>query len=263
MYYNIQLQQQQQEVHNSLYRFYISYKFSVKAWCEPKVTPYSTTLLVDTRSTTSWRRWHQESYYTWEPCRHLHQTTSCTCSTKTSTSKWSSSTTRRRGGRRVHVLPQEQKEAQQEQKHWWQWQQIFRQSHYNNMHKTVEQHKKPNVELQRLVEDLQLLVGERDAEVRDLAYRDLLPDQILRAQHALLALQDHLTEQHMRQLLGTEPLQAILAVIVKRSSTTTSPTRFKWLIAWILLQHYNNRNRRRKKKTILKEYQYNKEHRKY
>ena len=93
---------------------------------------------------------------------------------------------------------------------------VFRQNHYNNMHKTVEQYKKQSVELQRQVEDLQLLVGERDAEVRDLAYKDLLPDQILRAQHALQALQDHLTEQHMRQLLGTEPLQAILGVINKK-----------------------------------------------
>ena len=93
---------------------------------------------------------------------------------------------------------------------------ITRQNHYNNMHKTVEQHKKQNVELQRQVEDLQLLVGERDAGVLDLAYKDLLPDQILRAQHAIQALQDHLTEQHMRQLLGTEPLQAILGVICKK-----------------------------------------------
>ena len=93
---------------------------------------------------------------------------------------------------------------------------VFRQNHYNNMHKTVEQYKRQSIELQRQVEDLQLLVGERDAEVRDLAYKDLLPDQILRAQHALQALQDHLTEQHMRQLLGTEPLQAILGVICKK-----------------------------------------------
>ena len=39
---------------------------------------------------------------------------------------------------------------------------VFRQNHYNNMHKTVEQYKKQNVELQRQVEDLQLLVGERE-----------------------------------------------------------------------------------------------------
>ena len=32
------------------------------------------------------------------------------------------------------------------------------------MHKTVERYKKQNVELQRQVEDLQLLVAERDAE---------------------------------------------------------------------------------------------------
>ena len=63
---------------------------------------------------------------------------------------------------------------------------------------------------------LRQLVGERDAEVRNLAYKDLLPDQILRAQHALQALQDHLTEQHMRQLLGSEPLQAILGVICQK-----------------------------------------------
>ena len=63
---------------------------------------------------------------------------------------------------------------------------------------------------------------ERDAEVQDLAYKDLLPDQILRAQHALQALQDHLTEQHMRQLLGTEPLQAILGVICQKELTTTT-----------------------------------------
>ena len=92
----------------------------------------------------------------------------------------------------------------------------FRQDHYNNMHKTVEQYKKQNVELQRQVDDLQQLVGERDIEVRDLAYKDLLPGQILRAQHALQALQDHLTEQHMRQLLGAEPLQAILGAISKK-----------------------------------------------
>ena len=80
---------------------------------------------------------------------------------------------------------------------------VFRQDHYNNMHKTVEQYKKQNVELQRQVDDLQQLVGERDAKVRDQAYKDLLPDQILRAQHALQALQHHLTEQHLlRQLLG-------------------------------------------------------------
>ena len=54
VYYNLQLQQQQQEVHNSLHRFYISHKFSVKAWCEPKVTPHSTMLLVDSRPMTSW-----------------------------------------------------------------------------------------------------------------------------------------------------------------------------------------------------------------
>ena len=71
---------------------------------------------------------------------------------------------------------------------------VFRQNHYNNMHKTVEQYKKQHVELERQVEDLQLLAGERDAE----------------------ALQDHLTEQHMRQLLGTEPLQAILGAISKK-----------------------------------------------
>ena len=34
MYYNIQLQQQQQKVHNPLHWLYISYKFSVKAWRE-------------------------------------------------------------------------------------------------------------------------------------------------------------------------------------------------------------------------------------
>ena len=84
------------------------------------------------------------------------------------------------------------------------------------MHKTVKGYKKQNKELQRQVDDLQLLVGERDAEVRDLACKDLLPDQILRAQHALQALQDHLTEQHMRQLLGTEPLQAILGAVSKK-----------------------------------------------
>ena len=49
---------------------------------------------------------------------------------------------------------------------------VFRQDHYNNMHKTVEQYKKQNVELQRQVDDLQQLVGERDIEVRDLAYKD-------------------------------------------------------------------------------------------
>ena len=117
------------------------------------------------------------------------------------------------GGRRVYVLPQEQKAQQQQDNDD---NKVFRQNHYSNMHKTVEQYKKQNVELQRQVEDLQLLVGERDAEVRDLAYKDLLPDQILRAQHALQALQDHLTEQHMRQLLGAEPLQAILGVICKK-----------------------------------------------
>ena len=93
---------------------------------------------------------------------------------------------------------------------------VFRQDHYNNMHETVEQYEKQKVELQRQVDDLQQLVGERDAEVRGLAYKDVLPDQILRAQHALQALQDHLTEQHMRQLLGTEPLQAILGAISKK-----------------------------------------------
>ena len=100
---------------------------------------------------------------------------------------------------------------------------VFRQNHYNNMRKTIEQHKKQNVELQRQVEDLQLLLGERDAEERDLAYKDLLPDQILRAQHALQALQDHLTEQHMPQLLGTEPLQAILGVIGKKEENNNKP----------------------------------------
>ena len=35
------------------------------------------------------------------------------------------------------------------------------------------------------VEELRQVLGERDAEVRDLAYKDLLPDQMLRAQHAL------------------------------------------------------------------------------
>ena len=60
------------------------------------------------------------------------------------------------------------------------------------------------------------MVGERDAEVRDLAYKDLLPNQIVRAQHALQALQDHLTEQHMRQLLGAEPLQAILGAMSEK-----------------------------------------------
>ena len=39
---------------------------------------------------------------------------------------------------------------------------VFRQDHYNNMHKTVEQYKKQNVELQRQVDDLQQLVGERE-----------------------------------------------------------------------------------------------------
>ena len=93
---------------------------------------------------------------------------------------------------------------------------VFHQKHYNNMHKTVEQYKKQNVELQRQVNGLQQLVGERDEEVRDLAYKNLLPDQILRPQHALQALQDHLTEQHMRQLLGAEPLQAILGAMNKK-----------------------------------------------
>ena len=95
---------------------------------------------------------------------------------------------------------------------------VFRQKHYNNMHKTVEQYKKQDVELQRQVDDLRQLVGERDEEVRDLAYKDLLPAQILRAQHALQALQDHLTEQHMRQLLGAEPLQTILGAMNKEEN---------------------------------------------
>ena len=94
--------------------------------------------------------------------------------------------------------------------------QVFRQDHYNNMHKTVEKYKKQNVELQQQVDELRQLVGERDTEVRDLAYKDPLPGQILRAQHALQALQDHLTEQHMRQLLGSEPLQAILGAISEK-----------------------------------------------
>ena len=93
---------------------------------------------------------------------------------------------------------------------------VFRQDHYSNMHKIVEKYKKQNVELQQQVDDLRQLVGERDIEVRDLAYKDLLPEQILRAQHALQALQDHLTEQQMRQLLGAEPLQAILGAISKK-----------------------------------------------
>ena len=84
------------------------------------------------------------------------------------------------------------------------------------MHKTVEKYKKQNVELQQQVDELRQLVGERDTEVRDLAYKDLLPGQILRAQHALQALQDHLTEHHIRQLLGTEPLQAIVGAISKK-----------------------------------------------
>ena len=58
--------------------------------------------------------------------------------------------------------------------------------------------------------------------MRDLAYKDLLPDQILRAQHALQALQDHLTEQHMRQLLGTEPLQAILGAMSEKEENDKS-----------------------------------------
>ena len=41
---------------------------------------------------------------------------------------------------------------------------VFRQDHYNNMHKTVEQYKKQNVELQRQVDDLQQLVGEREIQ---------------------------------------------------------------------------------------------------
>ena len=43
---------------------------------------------------------------------------------------------------------------------------VFRQNHYNNMHKTVEQYKKQNAELQRQVDDLQQLAGERDASTR-------------------------------------------------------------------------------------------------
>ena len=39
---------------------------------------------------------------------------------------------------------------------------VFRQDHYNNMHKTVEQYKKQNVELQQQVDELRQLVGERD-----------------------------------------------------------------------------------------------------
>ena len=93
---------------------------------------------------------------------------------------------------------------------------VFRQDHYNNMHKTVEQYKKQNVALQQQVDELRQLVSERDTEVRDLAAKDLLPGQILRAQHALQALQDHLTEQHMRQLLGSEPLQTILGAICEK-----------------------------------------------
>ena len=42
---------------------------------------------------------------------------------------------------------------------------IFQQNHYYNMHKTVEQHKKQNGELQKQVEELRQLVGERHAEV--------------------------------------------------------------------------------------------------
>ena len=92
----------------------------------------------------------------------------------------------------------------------------FQQTTYYNMHKTFEQYKKHNGELQKQVGELRQLVGERDAEVRDSAYKDLRPGQILRAQHALQALQDHLTEQHMRQLLGSEPLQAILGAICQK-----------------------------------------------
>ena len=92
----------------------------------------------------------------------------------------------------------------------------FQQNTYYNMHKSVKQYKKHNEELQKQVGELRQSVGERDAEVRDLAFNDLLPDQILRAQHALQALQDHLTEKHTRKLLGSEPLQALLGAICQK-----------------------------------------------
>ena len=54
---------------------------------------------------------------------------------------------------------------------------VFRQDHYNNMHKTVKQYKKQNVELRRQVDDLQQLVGEREMlKLRNLAYKHLLPN---------------------------------------------------------------------------------------
>ena len=117
------------------------------------------------------------------------------------------------------------------------------------MHKTVGQHKKENGELQKQVEELRQLVGERDAEVRDLAYKDP-PDQIFRSQH---------TEQRTRQLLGSEPLQAILGVICQKNNYNNKGsilTTYRRLTARILLQHYNNlkqqnkKERRRQRKTL-------------
>ena len=70
-----------------------------------------------------------------------------------------------RGGRRVHVLTQKQEEDKNcksndiDDNN-----QIFRQNHYYNMHKTIEQHKKQNGELQTQVEELRQLVGERDMQ---------------------------------------------------------------------------------------------------
>ena len=93
---------------------------------------------------------------------------------------------------------------------------------------------------------------ERDAQVRDQAYKDLLPDQILRA-HALQALQDHLTEQRMRQLLGSEPLQAILVVICQkeqlqqRKQQNDNAYYIQMIDSMGPVQHYNNRKQQKNK----------------
>ena len=171
-------------------------------------------------------------------CRHLDKASTCSYSTKASTSKWASTTTRRRGGRSVHVLLQKQKAKKNRNNKDKSYKsngthdnKISQQNHYYQAQdrRAVQA---ANGELQMQVEKLRHLVGERDAEVRDLAYKDLLPDQMLRAQHALQTLQDHLTEQQMRQLLGSDPPQAVLGVICqksyyKRSSTRTIATAFR------------------------------------
>ena len=111
---------------------------------------------------------------------------------------------------------------------------MFQLNHYYNMHKIVEQVQEAKWKTTKAswrTTTLGWRESERDVKVKDLAYKDLLPDPIFRAQHALQTLQNHFTKQRMRQLPGFWTTTSNSGSdLSKRTATTTKAAQWQPLL---------------------------------